>query len=214
MDSCHNEDVSGRNVTMFWSNAKAPFHLFSNFAHSPLTIDGIKYPCTEAAFQAQRVKPEYREVLFSINSEIGQLNDAGFVSVGCPPEAAAKKVIQWGKKGNVGILAKMKIKQIDPTKMVKMTLDECESVFKGIVLEKFRTNETARKTLMETNEDFLVEFDRGAGRTFRPKMKNDIQKVGKVVRWGAMIVDGRVVGHNQMGSLLMWVRGELKKEFK
>ena len=96
----------------------------------------------------------------------------------------------------------MKIKNVSVAHKTNVTRDACESVFKRILLEKYKANETARTALLATGDDFLLEFDRGAGRKFR---------TGHITRWAGMVVDGKVIGHNQQGSLQMWARQELRK---
>lgn len=205
MESTHGVDVHERTVTRFWSGAPRPLCVLSNFAYSPLRIDEIEYTSSEAAFQAQLVKTEYRERLFSAQTEVGQLTESAFVSVGVPRIAAAKKVKYWKAKNQVGILAKMKIKKVSVAHKKTLTRDECESVFKRILLEKYKTNKAARDALLATGDDFLLEFDRGADRKFRR---------GHITRWAGMVVDGKVVGHNQQGSLQMWVRLELRRLYR
>jgi len=50
---------------------------------------------------------------------------------------------------------------------------------------------------MNTGKSYILEFDKSATR---------LEKEGKVSRWGGMIVNNKVVGHNQMGGMMMWLR--------
>ena len=123
--------------------------------------------------------------------------------VGFKKNEAAEKCKRWSKKRNVGILAKMLIgihKERGRTRALGR--DECEALFKKILLDKFTRNAEARKVLLGTGDAYLCEFVRSSRKRF--------EKHGQVERWGGMIVDGKVIGENQTGALMMWVRSRLR----
>jgi len=207
MESTHETDVSKHRVTRFWSGAKYPLCRLSNFARSCFTFEGVQYSSSEAAFQAQCFQEGFRKE-FSSESNVGALTEAAFVSLGVPPAKAATKLKHWKAKNQVGILSKMKSTQMKSSKVnatrQPLSRDACEAVFKRILLEKYKADESARSALLATGDDFLLEFDRGASRKLRQ---------GHITRWAGMVVDGRVVGHNQQGSLQMWARQQLRKMY-
>ena len=96
---------SGELVINFWSNAKAPFYNLSNFAFIPngINYDGITYPSTEHAFQAQKyiTCQRYR---FSVKGDLGVWDGLKLVY---KSEEYEKKYKYWSKKANIGIIAKM-----------------------------------------------------------------------------------------------------------
>ena len=199
MEAQHGRLVDEKNVIQFFSNAKPPLNMLSNFFETEVVLDGKVYPSTEHAFQAQlSLHPE----VFTLTSEIGKLTPEACHFVGFPESKMHAKCEFWSKKKNVGILAKMLISKHDKLGLKRRaTREECEHLFKKILLEKFRKNSTARKVLLDTKDAYLYEFVRSSNKRF--------QKNGEIERWGAMIVDGKVVGDNQMGALMMWVREEL-----
>ena len=201
MNSCHGKPVQG-DVVKFYSGAQAPHCLLSNFSACRVYYEGEWYPSSEHAFQASMVPQETRKKLFSVESDIAELTPAAFVAVGVPAKDAEKKVKYWGKKNMIGVLAKQRINRISS----KLTLskEDCESVFIEILLSKYRQNEEHRKTLLSTGDAFLLEFVRSSAAKFDSE--------GKIDRWGGMVRDGHVVGHNQQGSLQMHVRSILQKE--
>ena len=52
-----------------------------------------------------------------------------------------------------------------------------------------------RSTVLGTEDAFLLEF-----------MCSSVAKYNRVDRWGGMLHDGRICGHNQQGALQMHVR--------
>lgn len=61
-------------MILFSSKSKPPFHQFSNFHYIPggMDMDGIVYPSTEHAFQAQKFIVRDR-VRFSITGDLGSI---------------------------------------------------------------------------------------------------------------------------------------------
>ena len=84
-------------VINFWSNGKVPFHNLSNLASIPdgINYDGIIYPSTEHAFQAQKYIQNQRQ-RFSITGDLGVWNGLRLVY---KTEEYEKKYKYWSKKG-------------------------------------------------------------------------------------------------------------------
>jgi predicted NAD-dependent protein-ADP-ribosyltransferase YbiA (DUF1768 family) len=210
MDSCHGKPND--KAIPFYSGAKAPHCLLSNFSACKVYYEGVWYPSSEHAFQASRVPPGMREQLFSINSDIAKLTPEAFVAVGVPAKQAEGKVKHWGKKNMVGILAKQRINRM--RSKFEQSKEECERAFIEILLSKYKSNHRHREALLATGDTFLLEFVRSSESKF--------DKQGEIDRWGGMIrggtkageliMGGSVVGHNQQGSLQMHVRSILQKE--
>jgi predicted NAD-dependent protein-ADP-ribosyltransferase YbiA (DUF1768 family) len=204
MDFSHHEQpVDLANVITFNSGAKEPFCQLSNFAacENGVEFNGKLYPTSEHAFQSflSTTPSEYEST-----GPFSKLTDDAFVHMGVKPADAPKKVAYWGKKNMVGILAKMKInRQKKQGATNKKTKEEALSAFRAILKSKYERNPRLRGTLLATNGKRLLEFVRSAERIF---------KKGVVERWGGMVVDGKIIGHNQMGALMESVRDELLME--
>jgi len=201
MDSQHNKIVSAERVP-FFSNAKDPFNGLSNFHACEFTLGGITYPSSEHAFQAQLVPPNYRHI-FSVTGPLATL-DSGFRTLMPRAKEAdiEKKVLFWGRKKNVGIVAKMASRRDYlllnyGLRKADVGFDECRIIFKSVLVAKHDSSAEFRELLEGTGDKYLFEFDRAAER---------MSLKGSPLRWAAMIKDNRVIGHNQMGSLLMWLR--------
>ena len=75
MQSQHEIKIEGRNVVAFFSNAKPPLHLLSNFAEMPVVLNGKEFPSSEHAFQASLSKGLEND--FTTDSKIGTLQPTG-----------------------------------------------------------------------------------------------------------------------------------------
>jgi predicted NAD-dependent protein-ADP-ribosyltransferase YbiA (DUF1768 family) len=80
---------------------------------------------------------------------------------------------------------------------VDVGFDECRIIFKTVLVAKLEAFQEFRELLYGTGSKYLFEFSRNAERR---SLK------GTTIKWGAMIVDNKVIGHNQMGALMMWLR--------
>lgn len=200
MDFSHHEaPVDFANVIVFGSGAKAPFCGLSNFAECEQGVEfnGKIFRSSEHAFQAF-LSPTPAE--FESTGPFCELTEEAFVKLGVKPADAAKKVNYWGKKNMIGILAKMKINRQKKQGVVrKVTKEEALSAFRAILKSKYERNPHLRCTLLSTKGKRLLEFVRSAERNY---------KKGQVERWGGMVVDGKLIGHNQMGALMESVRDE------
>ena len=201
--SHHAQLVDPANVVTFYSGGKAPFCGLSNFAacENGVEFKGKIYPTSEHAFQADlSTTPN----VFEASGPFCELTEEAFVKLGVKPADAPKKVKFWSGKKMVGILAKMKInrqKKQGATKSV--TKEEAISAFRTILKRKYTRNPHLRSTLLSTKGKRLLEFVRSAERNY---------KKGVVERWGGMILDGKIIGHNQMGAIMESVRDELLEE--
>lgn len=202
MEPQHGRSVDQTAAVAFHSNAKWPNNMLSNF-HEALVIRGGKsFPSSEHAFQAALSRDGVHD--FTSESKIGRLTPEACALVGFPESKSKNKCDYWRKKNNVGILAKKLIGR-HKKRGGKRAIDraECESLFKEILLDKYTRNPQAKKVLLDTRDAYLYEFVRSSNSRF--------QATGEIERWGAMIVDGKVVGDNQMGALMMWVRDKIRE---
>ena len=204
MDSQHNRSVTCDYV-YFFSNAKKPLNVLSNFHACEFTLGGVTYPSSEHAFQAQLIPPEYR-YFFSTAGPLSTMR-SGFETLmpSSSKEAIDKKVLFWGKKNNIGILAKMASKRdylLTDLGVYKKNIefDECRIIFKSVLVARHDASAEFREVLEGTNNKYLLEFDRSA-------VRRALETPPHVNRWAGMIVDSKVIGHNQTGQLMMWLRG-------
>ena len=171
---------------------------------SASAYDGKQFPSVEHAFQAQFVDEPHRD-LFQVGSVCAD-HASGFEQL-VPKSEVNKKVTYSKGKANIGILAKMifkndwlKNKEIEKSKAVNE--DACSTMFRELLVKKFLEHDDLRNLLLETKDAYLLELDQSASR---------LESMGLRSRWSGMIVDGTVVGCNQMGALLMEVREELRE---
>lgn len=205
MQSQHGKQVSQaeRIPIVFWSNCSGKYGKLSNFHHlkEGILFRGRTFPSSEHAFQSCFV-PEDMKDCFTVSGTFGDYY-SGFKSL--YPSASSdfiqKKVDYWKKKNNIGILAKMAVnrKRLGSMNIEKksMSFEECEDTFFHILQKKFEIPDF-KNVLLSTGKCYLLEFDR-----FQQESED------KISRWGGKIINHKVWGHNQMGSLLMKVRDTL-----
>ena len=180
----------------FWSNGKAPFHTLSNFALIPHGIhyDGIIYPSSEHAFQAQKYILNQR-CRFSITGDLGVWNGLKLVY---KPEDYENKYKYWSKKTNIGIIAKMATNEKIGKKLGLIrdgTFRSTDELWMKI-LEKKYSIKYFGDLLKSTGNIYLLEFDRGATKKLNTQP----------VFWGGLISNNTLYGNNQMGKYLMEIR--------
>jgi predicted NAD-dependent protein-ADP-ribosyltransferase YbiA (DUF1768 family) len=200
MESHHGKVIIGPKIA-FNSNAKRPYHRLSNFAECLVRFRGRDFPSSEHAFQSECVKHREAKDAFLVGGSLSDWN-FGFRPFFKTVAEAEKNKKYWKQKDNIGILAKKAIGKTERANKVVMTADEAHEVFYEILMAKYTQNEDLKKVLLDTGNSYLFEFDRAATRLERKTTPGRS-------RWGAMVVDGVVVGHNQMGALLMQVRADL-----
>ena len=203
MQSQNNRDVNGMTITSFNSNSVMPLNILSNFNGYEIKFDGIIYPSNEHAFQAHLIAEENR-FLYSVEGPYSKLDVETFRHFfpKLTDDKLANKVTYWAKKSNVGILAKMASKPKNLSKhhnivRIVISKEDCEELFKRILMCKFEQYLEFKRLIMNTGKSYILEFDKSATR---------LEKEDKVSRWGGMIVNNKVVGHNQMGGMMMWLR--------
>jgi predicted NAD-dependent protein-ADP-ribosyltransferase YbiA (DUF1768 family) len=189
----------------FYSNASKPYYKLSNFAQikEGIDVDGIVYPSTEHAFQAQKFIPEDRK-RFSTTGDIGKAS-TGFKLV-YPKEGKAeveKKRDFWMKKENIGILAKMASDEEMSKKLgltrVKNFLSSDELWMK-ILRAKYSVKEF-KDILLSTDDHYILEFEKSAKRR---------AETGDAPYYAGLIDDNKLYGKNKMGIYLMNIRDSLK----
>ena len=202
MESQHGQYVGDREVLPFHSGATSPMCKLSNFYECVVEYKGVWYPSSEHAFQAQRVPAEMREAMFGVHSEIGKLTPQAFEAVGVKKEKCESKKKFWGKKHMIGILAKMRINRIPGDKKLHFDKEKVERVFKEILMAKYKSNMELKDILLATEDKYLLEFTRAA---FRKNLSEPPRWAGGVDK-----ETKKIVGENQMGALMMFVRDELR----
>ena len=186
----------GELVINFWSNGKVPFHNLSNLASIPdgINYDGIIYPSTEHAFQAQKYIQNQRQ-RFSITGDLGVWNGLRLVY---KTEEYEKKYKYWSKKANIGIIAKMATNE-KIGKKLGLIRDEnfhsSDELWMKILGKKYSIKYFG-DLLKSTGDIYLLEFDRGAKHRF----------AGSNCFWGGLICNNALYGNNQMGKYLMEIR--------
>lgn len=188
--------TGGELVINFWANGKAPFHNLSNFASIPdgFDYDGIIYPSTEHAFQAQKYIQSQRH-RFSITGDFGVWNGINLVY---KPEEYEKKYKYWSKKGNIGIIAKMATNE-KIGKKLGLIRDEkfnsTDELWMKLLGKKYSIK-CFNDLLKSTGDIYLLDFDRGAN--------NKVMGSNSV--WGGLIANNSLYGNNQMGKYLMEIQ--------
>ena len=154
------EKFSFDNHEKFYSNAAKPLNLLSNFSiiDEGIVIDGLEFPSSEHAFQAQRFNKSEDRVRFTTSGDLGQV-DSGFRLIYGKDEWE-KKRDYWMKKGNIGIVAKMAAsekyrKDLDLT--INSKFQSTDEMWIKILSAKFRI-EKFRSVLLATSGKYLLEF--------------------------------------------------------
>ena len=191
------EYIVNEEVIKFYSSATKPFHKLSNFAliKDGIEYDGLMFYSTEHAFQAQKYIKEQR-IRFSIEGDIGNI-DSGFKLLF--GDEWEKKKNFWMKKENIGIIAKTATSNKNETKLGlirDVNFESTNKLWLELLTIKFNINEF-KNILKNTENKYLLEFDRGAKRM---SLQNNIPF------WSGLIDDGILYGNNLMGKYLMLVR--------
>jgi|SRR3990172_2081900 len=183
-------------VLPFFSNAIKPMFKLSNFAHirEGINVDGIIYPSSEHAYQAQKFVEKDRS-RFSITGDLGTWDGMRLVA----GKDWENKIKYWAKKESIGIIAKMASKSPKLTLTPKRAFKSSHYLWMKILRRKYVVDEFA-SILKGTGNAYLLEFDRGAKRG---------QAKGTTSIWGGIIENGKLIGENIMGKYLMKVRADL-----
>ena len=151
------EYIKNEKVIQFYSSAKEPYYNLSNLSiiREGIDYNGIKYPSTEHAYQAQKFIESDRK-RFSLDGDLGNLS--GFALVGANEQ-------QWMKKYNIGIIAKMassdkNIKKLKLTKDPAFDVNKNYDIWIKILREKYKL-EWFKEILIGTGNAYLLEFSKG-----------------------------------------------------
>ena len=190
----HNEDY----VKMF-CNAKFPYNKLSNFnwiKDGIIGDDGLTYASTEHLFQSYKYIQEDRH-RFSTNGDLGNISGLALVFKTSEYE---KKQKYWMKKNNIGIIAKMATNKKIGIKLGLRrdnTFETNDKLWISILNKKYEIDEY-KSLLQNTNDLFILEFDRHASAYFH--------KTGNTSYWSGIIQNNILYGNNQMGKYLMHIR--------
>lgn len=201
-------------VIYFGSNAG--IGAFSNFAKCPEPFEwnGHVWDTAEHAYQAI-MKLKHREDW----KRFARGGDLSTLEKGIPlvfPKDVDKKMRvyrakQTGRPEMLGIVAKMAVKPqharrlgielniVDETTIDVVVLG---SVFSSILVAKYIANPPFCKLLLDTQDKYLVEFDRGA---------ECEAKAGRPPLWAGLISknDNKLYGKNLQGLIHMFVRDQI-----
>ena len=176
-------------MIQFHANAKEPYCKFSNFMHvnEGIRFNGVIYPSTEHAYQAQKYKVQDR-FRFSIDGDLGVWNGFALIS--------SKSPVRWKRKNMIGIIAKMATnkKRENQLKLTRIDFQTSPILWTKILSQKFQIS-TYKQLLLQTKSSYLLEFDRFAA------------KHGSF--WGGLLKNDTIYGQNNMGKLLMYIRDEV-----
>ena len=170
------------------------------------------YSSSEAVWQGSKARSKSVSKLFIQDGFLGSLSVSAFQRFF--PKTAAEKIEKkfkyWSRGDSVGILAKMASNKKHSKKLgigssdynyeiEHLPEDELEERWLPILRAKYGQNDDMKKALLDTGDQYLLEFDRGATRTDS--------------FWGGIDdADGNIIGNNFMGRMLMKVRDELRAE--
>jgi len=191
--------TNGEPVINFWSNAKKPYYNLSNFVLIPdgIEYDGIIYPSTEHAFQAQKYIESQRE-RFSITGDLGVWDGLKLVYKDREYE---NKYKFWSKKNNIGIIAKMATNKKIGIKLGLIRNEKAnltDELWINILEKKFNIKYFS-DILKSTDNIYLLHFDHRANKN-----------INSSSYWGGLINNNTLYGNNQMGKYLMQVQNKLK----
>ena len=185
----------------------------SNFSAAVVALPEGTYPSSEHAYQAlQKFEPEERH-RFETGGDLATLHGLGLFY---KADVAQKKSAYWNKHQMIGIVPKMasnpawakKLKlrmQKHNPEAEHMHLSAIKSLFKRILLAKYRQNPMHRAKLLGTGDKHLIEFGRGSKRE---------ALAGRSPLWTALVEKdtGILYGGNLMGEMVMEVRELLRAE--
>lgn len=197
----------------FYSGGRGNLKKLSNLYSCDVVYDNIMYPSIEHAFQAFLIPQNFRTLL-SVDGPYGSFD--GMTTILCilkpkwswerVQEEMNKKLKYWGKRECVGIVAKMftheKVFRFHGIRRNNVTVEDIDTFFSTVIMEKYKQLEF-KKILIETGDKYLCEFDKSAYRKY---------ETGDISRWGGMIKDSILYGHNQTGIYLMRIRARLHEE--
>ena len=170
------------------------------------------YTSSEHIWQASKARSKRIAKLFIKDGALGSLTAAALKKFfpRTTDEKVAKKLKYWSRGDSVGILAKMASNKkhakkigIEPSdynyEIEHLPESELEERWLPILRAKYTQSEDMKRALLDTGDQYLLEFDRGATRTDS--------------FWGGIDdATGNIIGNNFMGRMLMKVRDELRAD--
>ena len=192
----------------------------SNFwrLSQPLSLWGLRWRTAEHAYQAYAKVDQRDWPRLAVG---GDLDDLDKLAAFYPDEDTAfKKINHWNGKGvypMAGIVAKMAVnpahnrKLQPPLRLLnddqnkeRFLLKSQRHLWEEILSAKAAVSVEYVRTLKSTEQDYLVEYDRGAKRR---------SLAGDVPFWTAIVDDdGTLHGKNFMGRCQMHLRAKLQAE--
>ena len=137
---------------------------------------------------------------FTIDDDLGNINRFKLVFA---DNVYEKKQNFWMKKDNIGIIAKMSTNKKIGLKLGlrrNINFKSTDELWKKILNKKFAID-AYKNILINTNNYYLLEFDKGA--------KNKFDKHNMTLFWSGLIKDNILYGNNQMGKYLMDIRNNI-----
>lgn len=204
----------------FYSNAKDPLNLLSNFSRARIVLDketleeikavipgffgrtGDVFESSEHLWRATQAADIESYNRLTADGDLGTLREHTMEMFCSDLSEAEKKRKFWLKKDNVGIVAKLVVtKQRKAGLRLNLEREFMEEererpVWIAILKAKFLQNPRHRTALMCTGRKYLYEFDRGA--------TQQTHWAGKFDKG-----TGAFVGQNAMGRYVQQVRDEL-----
>ena len=187
------------NATRFWSNAKAPLHMLSNFYACPCKVAGYTFPSAEHAYQAlqkmsDNIKDWTTEGIYSKWGKVYRIVNQYRTKRG----GKELKPGPWKRKNQIGILAKLVITHSKAFGLSWKAQDDTlrisyENRWRPIFESKY-SDPILRRVLSGTRGP-LIEFKRGGHKAilkaFNTNLAADVtaaeanKAAHKVELWGA-----------------------------
>jgi len=195
----------------------------SNFAVAPFTLRGYLWPSSEHAYQCIAKVHADDWPRFAVGGDLSTL-ESGLKLVFRTGDYL-KKLKHYSAKGTrprmVGIVALQAVKpptarklglRLQPFEETEQWMPFIRSLFREVLLAKYRQNAAHCALLLGTRSQHLIEFSRGAERETR-KGKPPLwtgMVVGGVKGAAGLVSGGTLVGQNLQGEMHMAVRTELQ----
>ena len=208
----------------FGSGMKAPYNKLSNFNGCTITgkiwisvefnkfsLKEFTFPSSEHLWWSHFLVLEKDVKRIAIGGDLSTIESGlAFFYKG---EELEKKIEYWGRKNNVGIVAKLlagkggtKYRKRAADLGMKMSIHPCpkygnegsdmtlRKIWSSILIAKYAQNEGHRSVLLGTGDHHLVEFTRAPMARIQREF------------WAGRVESGRLYGKNYMGDCMMCVR--------
>lgn len=205
-------------VVFFKSNLTGRFQRLSNFAplSERLRVKGEAYPTLEHAVQAFMCLKSEERPRFQEGGELASFE--GFeAALACTAKRPGGKPLKRPSHGLVGWVAKVAVNKQNSRKLAlrfrSSRFDRAEIVgfLEYLTIKKYRMAQE-RALLLSTGDRYILEFDSREGER-SPWGGKCVYKEseGAKVRQQDRPVEA-IVGHNEMGKVLMRVRARIRAE--